>query len=79
MNRFPALLLVLVLMSSVSSIMVWAGINGKEGSARAFRVDVARYFTDFLSQESCGKCVPCREGLKQMLQILNNICAFAPI
>ncbi len=38
-------------------------------------VDVARYFTDFLSQESCGKCVPCREGLKQMLQILNNICA----
>jgi NADP-reducing hydrogenase subunit HndC len=38
-------------------------------------VDVARYFTDFLSQESCGKCVPCREGLKQMLKILNNICA----
>ena len=37
-------------------------------------VDVARYFTDFLSQESCGKCIPCREGLKQMLRILNNIC-----
>ena len=37
-------------------------------------VDVARYFTDFLCQESCGKCVPCREGLRQMLRILNNIC-----
>jgi len=37
-------------------------------------VDVARYFVDFLSQESCGKCVPCREGLRQMLKILNNIC-----
>jgi len=38
-------------------------------------VDIARYFTDFLCQESCGKCVPCREGLRQMLKILNNICA----
>jgi ferredoxin len=38
-------------------------------------VDVARYFTDFLSQESCGKCVPCREGLKQMLKTLEKICA----
>jgi NADH:ubiquinone oxidoreductase subunit F (NADH-binding)/(2Fe-2S) ferredoxin/Pyruvate/2-oxoacid:ferredoxin oxidoreductase delta subunit len=38
-------------------------------------VDVARYFTNFLSEESCGKCVPCREGLKQMRRILNDICA----
>jgi NADH:ubiquinone oxidoreductase subunit F (NADH-binding)/(2Fe-2S) ferredoxin/Pyruvate/2-oxoacid:ferredoxin oxidoreductase delta subunit len=38
-------------------------------------VDVARYFTNFLSQESCGKCIPCREGLKQMLNILDNICS----
>jgi NADH:ubiquinone oxidoreductase subunit F (NADH-binding) len=37
-------------------------------------VDVARYFIDFLMFESCGKCVPCREGLKQMHQILENIC-----
>jgi len=37
-------------------------------------VDVARYFTDFLTQESCGKCVPCREGLRQTLNILKNIC-----
>ena len=36
-------------------------------------VDTARYYTDFLAQESCGKCVPCREGLRQMLIILNNI------
>jgi len=37
-------------------------------------VDIARYFVNFLSQESCGKCIPCREGLRQMLRILNDIC-----
>jgi NADH-quinone oxidoreductase subunit F len=37
-------------------------------------VDVARYFLNFLAEESCGRCVPCREGLRQMLNILNNIC-----
>ncbi|MBW1869405.1 MAG: NADH-quinone oxidoreductase subunit NuoF [Deltaproteobacteria bacterium] len=36
-------------------------------------VDVARYFIDFLTEESCGKCVPCREGLRQMHRILTNI------
>lgn len=36
-------------------------------------VDVARYFLNFLIDESCGKCVPCREGMRQMLKILNNI------
>jgi NADH:ubiquinone oxidoreductase subunit F (NADH-binding)/(2Fe-2S) ferredoxin/Pyruvate/2-oxoacid:ferredoxin oxidoreductase delta subunit len=36
-------------------------------------VDVARYFLDFLSEESCGKCTPCREGIRQMLKILTNI------
>jgi NADH-quinone oxidoreductase subunit F len=36
-------------------------------------VDVARYFLEFLADESCGKCVPCREGVKQMLKILANI------
>ena len=36
-------------------------------------VDTARYYVDFLANESCGKCVPCREGLRQMLNILNNI------
>lgn len=36
-------------------------------------VDAARYFIDFLSGESCGKCVPCREGLKQARRILEEI------
>ncbi len=36
-------------------------------------VDVARYFIEFLTDESCGKCVPCREGLRQMLTILTRI------
>ena len=38
-------------------------------------VDIARYFLHFLAEESCGKCVPCREGIYQMLKILNRICA----
>ncbi|MBW2220681.1 MAG: SLBB domain-containing protein, partial [Deltaproteobacteria bacterium] len=38
-------------------------------------VDVARYFIDFLQEESCGQCNPCREGIKRMLDILNDICA----
>ncbi len=36
-------------------------------------VDVARYFINFLSDESCGKCVPCREGLRQMDKVLTNM------
>jgi NADH-quinone oxidoreductase subunit F len=36
-------------------------------------VDVARYFISFTQSESCGKCVPCRLGTKQMLDILNDI------
>jgi len=38
-------------------------------------VDVARYFMDFLKEESCGQCNPCREGIKQVLDILTDICA----
>jgi NADH-quinone oxidoreductase subunit F len=37
-------------------------------------VDVARYFLNFLREESCGKCVPCREGIERSLEILNRIC-----
>jgi len=37
-------------------------------------VDIARYFLNFLAGESCGKCLPCREGIYQMLKILNRIC-----
>ena len=36
-------------------------------------VDIARYFLHFLKGESCGKCVPCREGIKQALGILERI------
>lgn len=36
-------------------------------------VDIAKYFLTFLEEESCGKCVPCREGVKRMRQILNDI------
>ena len=38
-------------------------------------VDVARYFINFLTDELCGKCVPCREGLRNMHKILTNITA----
>jgi NADH-quinone oxidoreductase subunit F len=38
-------------------------------------VDIAKYFISFLEGESCGKCVPCREGLKRMSQILTDITA----
>ena len=38
-------------------------------------VDVARYFVDFLLEESCGKCIPCREGLRVLSSILSDICA----
>ena len=37
-------------------------------------VDVARYFEEFLEGESCGKCVPCREGVRRMREILDDIC-----
>lgn len=36
-------------------------------------VDMAKYFLSFTQDESCGKCVPCREGTKRMLDILDNI------
>jgi len=41
---------------------------------RTCMVDVARYFLSFLVEESCGKCVPCREGSRRMHQILERIC-----
>ena len=38
-------------------------------------VEVARFFMSFTQRESCGKCVPCREGTKRMLEILEKIVA----
>ena len=40
---------------------------------RTCMVDVARYFLRFLTEESCGKCTPCREGLKQLLAIYDRL------
>jgi len=37
-------------------------------------VDMARFFMDFIQDESCGKCTPCREGTRRLLQILERIC-----
>ena len=37
-------------------------------------VETARYYIKFLAEESCGKCTPCREGLRQLLAILTDIC-----
>ncbi len=36
-------------------------------------VDVAKFFMDFIQRESCGKCIPCREGTRRMLEILQGI------
>ncbi|MBW1675080.1 MAG: 4Fe-4S binding protein [Deltaproteobacteria bacterium] len=41
---------------------------------RSCMVDLARYFVEFLVEESCGQCVPCREGLKRLLEVLTDIC-----
>jgi NADH:ubiquinone oxidoreductase subunit F (NADH-binding)/(2Fe-2S) ferredoxin/Pyruvate/2-oxoacid:ferredoxin oxidoreductase delta subunit len=41
---------------------------------RTCMVDIARYFVRFLKEESCGKCVPCREGIARSLEILDRIC-----
>ena len=49
--------------------------NGRYWDFKDFgMVEVARYYISFLCGESCGKCTPCREGLRQMLQILTDIC-----
>jgi NADH:ubiquinone oxidoreductase subunit F (NADH-binding)/Pyruvate/2-oxoacid:ferredoxin oxidoreductase delta subunit/(2Fe-2S) ferredoxin len=41
---------------------------------RTCMVDVARYFLRFLTEESCGKCTPCREGTRRMYEIVDRIC-----
>ena len=43
--------------------------------ANTCMVEVARFFMNFTQNESCGKCVPCREGTKRMLEILERIVA----
>ena len=41
---------------------------------RTCMVEFARYYLAFLAEESCGKCVSCREGIRQMMKILADIC-----
>jgi NADH:ubiquinone oxidoreductase subunit F (NADH-binding)/(2Fe-2S) ferredoxin/Pyruvate/2-oxoacid:ferredoxin oxidoreductase delta subunit len=43
------------------------------GDERTCIVDLAKYFINFLQEESCGKCIPCREGLRDTLQVLEKI------
>ncbi|MBI3892895.1 MAG: SLBB domain-containing protein, partial [Candidatus Wallbacteria bacterium] len=40
---------------------------------RTCMVDVARYFTEFLEKESCGKCTPCRDGLRELRRLLEGV------
>lgn len=60
-------------LTKAGSMMGSGGMIVMDNSA--CMVDVARYFTEFLMDESCGKCTSCREGLKQMGRVLNRICA----
>lgn len=59
------------------SITATGAIMGSGGMVvmdqRTCMVDVARFFLDFTVAESCGKCVPCRVGLKRMLEVLEDI------
>jgi NADH-quinone oxidoreductase subunit F/NAD(P)H dehydrogenase (quinone)/NADP-reducing hydrogenase subunit HndC len=41
---------------------------------RTCMVDMARFFMDFIQDESCGKCTPCREGTRRQLELLEKIC-----
>ncbi len=61
------------------SLLELGAIMGSGGlivlDANSCMVDVARFFLEFVQEESCGKCVPCREGTMRMLEILNRICS----
>jgi len=56
----------------VGSIMGSGGLIVMDESSSM--VDVARFFMEFCMDESCGKCVPCRVGTKQMYDLLDRIC-----
>jgi NADH:ubiquinone oxidoreductase subunit F (NADH-binding)/(2Fe-2S) ferredoxin/Pyruvate/2-oxoacid:ferredoxin oxidoreductase delta subunit len=58
-------------LQSVGSIMGSGGMIVMDETS--CMVDVARYFMSFLHDESCGKCTPCREGTKHLLEILTAI------
>jgi NADH:ubiquinone oxidoreductase subunit F (NADH-binding) len=58
-------------MKATGSIIGSGGMVALDESA--CMVDVARYFLEFTTQESCGKCTACREGTRHLLAILNHI------
>ena len=60
-------------LARVGSIMGSGGLVILDESS--CMVDLARYFINFTQNESCGKCIPCRLGTRQMLMILEDICA----
>ncbi len=59
------------------SLKEWGAIMGSGGlivmDDDSCMVDVARFFLEFVQEESCGKCVPCRVGTKRMLEIVERI------
>jgi NADH-quinone oxidoreductase subunit F len=58
-------------LSEVGSMMGSGGMIVMD--ERTCMVDVAKYFTNFLKDESCGKCVPCRNGLMQLHKMLTDL------
>lgn len=58
-------------LSKIGSMMGSGGVIVMDDTT--CMVDLARYYMEFLSEESCGKCTTCREGINMMLNILNNI------
>jgi len=59
-------------LASVGSIMGSGGFVVMD--EETCMVDIARFFMEFVQEESCGKCVPCRVGTANMLTVLNRIC-----
>lgn len=60
-------------LAAVGSIMGSGGMIVAD--ERTCMVDFSRFFMEFIQDESCGKCVPCRIGTKRMLEILDDFCA----
>lgn len=58
-------------LSNIGSMMGSGGVIVMDDTT--CMVDLARYYMEFLSEESCGKCTTCREGINTMLKILTNI------
>jgi NADH-quinone oxidoreductase subunit F len=59
-------------LTSIGSMMGSGGMIVMD--ERDCMVDIARYFLRFLTEESCGRCVPCREGTRRMYEIVDRIC-----